>query len=135
MITWIPVRGEGYWRNGRLVGRGLYANELICRLEKGAFTSAGKLTGAGIVVNYAETLVYIRTGNFVEGKEEGNIIEYVFSQTDWENLKDNEIIEATRYEHIFSAGSWSSTSSTETVDIEGEIVYTNRWRSFGFAEL
>lgn len=114
-ITWTPVRGEGYWKNGILIGKGQYINDHESIMKKGTFDENGVLNSTDCeVINYSDTNnVSIRKGPFVNGKEHGEIFEYVFTKSDWEDFKTRANgINSTKYTQLFSNGVWQSTTAT-----------------------
>jgi hypothetical protein len=114
-ITWIPVRGYGYWSKGKLIGEGQYINENDYLMEKGTFNQDGNLDAVECeVINYSDPAnVSVRLGTYSDGKENGTIIEYVFAKSAWENFMINSSVSSTKYTHLFSNGVWESTSNTQ----------------------
>ncbi len=136
-ITWISVRGQGYFLNGKLIGRGFYINENDYIMEKNIFNNGLLNDSNGTIIDYSDSAnVVIRVGPCVNGLEHGNIIEYIFPKSLWETFLNNNAVLSTKYEHIYTHGSWQSTASTTSgVSITGQFIKTNNiWRGFGFIE-
>lgn len=137
-ITWIPIRGRGYWSKGKLIGEGQYINENDSLMERGTFNQDGKLDSANCeVVNYSDTSnVNIRIGQYSNGQENGQIKEYVFSKFYWSDFLNNSSISSTRYTHIFNHGTWVSTSDTSnSIHVLGNFTKNNnKWSGFSIEE-
>ncbi len=113
-ITWVPVEGKGYWKNGKLIGEGMEVNKLKSIIKSGQFNNSGQLHGSNcMVINYGNANINIRIGKYVNGKENGEIYEYVFVQEQWDNFQnDPNGVNSTRYKHTFNNGNWVNTLET-----------------------
>lgn len=137
-ITWIPVRGFGYYYKYHLVGRGQYINENDCIMMGGTFNQSGLLDFTDCeVIDYSDSVnVNIRIGQYANGNEDGTIYEYVFPKASWTNFFNNVSVNSTRYTHTFSEGNWVSTSETmNNVPItSGFNKNGNQWIGFDVSE-
>lgn len=120
-VTWLPVLGEGQWKNGVLVGVGQEIDENNKIIRKGSFNAIGQLDYEDCeVIDYSDSVnVIIRKGSFIRNKENGTIIEYLFNKSLWEDFKNNSNgINVTKYSRTFSNGVQQSTESTINVNIK-----------------
>lgn len=126
-VTFIPING-GYWKNGALHGEGYIIDTNNYIIKKGEFDK-GKLSGENCLkINYSnESLVNIRLGIYSNDKENGQVYEYVFSKSLWDDFLNLEQgVDSTRYTQIFNNGIWSSTSETvNNKKIKGSFDYVN----------
>lgn len=119
-IRWYPKNGSR-WRNGGLEGDGQIIDNNNKKILEGHFNKRGRLDGECIKIDFAGPFVSIRKGNFTAGKEDGNVVEYVFGIDQWEvflNTADG--IEVTKYDHVFDNGQWQQTTSTTQAVIRCE---------------
>lgn len=141
-ITWIPTAGQGVWRKCKIIGNGQEIDEINHIIKRGTFNNDGKLEGPScIVINYSDsTNVSIRSGSYLEGKEHGDVYEYVFPKSSWNNFHGTPNgVNSTRYKHTFNNGVWVSTSETiNNKRIKGicskQKCKMNNWTSFDFEE-
>lgn len=91
-----------------------------CIISKGYFDKNDKLHDeAGIKIDYSNSFVSIRHGQFKHGKEIGQIFEYVFEKQLWDKFLYESIpVEATRYIHIFDNGTWQATINRKKVNLQ-----------------
>jgi hypothetical protein len=138
-IFWIPVRGNGYFCNGKLIGEGQYINTNNCIIQKGIFNTNGLLHGSNNeIIDYSDSVnVNIRKGQYSEGKENGVIYEYVFAKSLWNDFYNGDNTTTTRYQHNFNNGIWQSTAETKNnIIIQGQIdEVDNKINNFAFSEL
>lgn len=137
-ITFIPKNG-GYWKNGTLQGGGVIIDTNNSIIKKGTF-NRGKLNGNNCLkVDYSgATLVNIRVGIYANDKENGQVYEYVFAKSLWDDfLNLEEGVDSTRYTQIFNNGVWVSTSETvNNKKVKGSFVYVNsKLNDFTFEEV
>lgn len=139
-ISWIPIRGQGYWFKAKLIGQGTYVNENTCIMEIGMFAEVnGELSGVNCTrIDYSDSSnVVIYVGDFTDGKQDGTITEYLFAKSDWNTFTNNGTILCTKYDNIYSDGVWSSTiTTTPNVSLQGDFEKNNDlFCSCGFNEL
>jgi hypothetical protein len=127
VITWVPVANEGYWKNGKLIGKGQYINENENIIQKGVFDNDGMLHGDDCeVIDYKTENISVRKGSYKKGKEHGDILEYVFPKSKWSDFSLSENVDSTRYRHKFHNGKWSKTNETKkNIKIRGNIIKEN----------
>jgi hypothetical protein len=115
-ISWIPVRDEGMFHNGKLIGRGQFINDIICIMKKGMFDTKGELNGSNNeTIDYSDSAnVFIRKGHYQSGKEHGEIMEYIFAKALWSDFTDGVQTTSTRYQHNFNNGVWEATNETKS---------------------
>ncbi|MGL5935140.1 MAG: hypothetical protein ACRCZI_05910 [Cetobacterium sp.] len=128
----------GIIKNFRIVGEGGVYNDVTCLFKQG-FWSNGKLNGASCcVTNYLNAEVNIKQGVYTNDLPNGAINEYTFNKTEWDAFLINPGagIDATKYVRTYTAGNLSSTTSTTTQKIIGELVIINsKIQGFSFAEI
>ena len=114
-ITWIPTPGQGIWRKCKIIGVGQEINEVDCIIKTGTFNENGELEGKDCtVIDYSDASnVSVRIGPYLEGKENGEIHEYVFAKSSWNNFHTQPNgANSMRYKHTFSHGNWVNTTET-----------------------
>ena len=138
-ITWKPTLGSGaYWKNGKCYGSGAIFNSTAHTIAKGTFDKSELNGNSCILVNYDDTVnVSIRFGQFVDNKENNDIIEYVFDKANWVTFQSTGTM-STKYHHLFSNGVYQSTTSTDN-NIHITAITTlgsnNNINSFTFSEV
>jgi hypothetical protein len=124
MITIVPDSGS-YIQNGQIRSSGGYYDSANSLFKQGTWRS-GKLHGASCKsTDYSGNMVDIRSGPYNIGKENGTITEYVFPKSSWLTFIASPPagVAATKYVQVYTNGVLSSTTSTSSVNIKGDITY------------
>jgi hypothetical protein len=138
-LTLVPDKGS-FVKAFQIVDTGSIFDENKFIFTQGVFSSGKLNCPNGQVTNYSRASVSIRQGEYILGKENGNIVEYVFPKTDWDAFVDDTTpsISSTRYTHTFNNGSWVSTiDTTPGINIKATVAknVANRFCAFSFAEV
>src|SRR6185436_19644105 len=134
-ITLVPDQNSVI-KGFQIVTTGSIFDENKSIFTQGVF-SAGKLNDTnGRVTNYSGPSVSIRQGGYLLGKENGDIMEYVFRQNLWNAFIDTTTpyILGTRYTHLFNTGTYISTSETKkNIKIKASIDKNQAGRFIAFS--